>query len=369
MSPTTTAAGKPPKRKPPVRRDPERRRQQNIEAQKRYREKLRQRIGNLEAIAASVAQSHVAPEVTTGPSEQTSTETSHVASESLLSSEGSETPPSLFSLSTVYPEVPEEGSQWAIIPHSDENRPSLGSWDSIVHLDPCLLVGHSPEREAGLVWMPASGCGCTGTNDGLQRIVSHRSGAAKLFSDPYANHLRLETVCTLDAMFSLGTLLGIPADRMCPKETPSPFFRSGNASVDAISTVQQIFRTLKPDLRPSREQVTVAHHPFIDCLPFPTLRKNLLARQGQVDAEQLQFDVIEGLVCWGGAGVSKRDRKDCTGYASTGTPWDVRSWEAKEFFLRKYWAMLGGEEGELVRQSEWWRDIRGEEPLRIELMS
>lgn len=224
--------------------------------------------------------------------------------------------------------------------------------------------------------MPASGCGCSNADDGLQRIISHRGGARSLGLDPYANHLRLETVCTLDAMFSLGTLLGIPSERMCPPETPSPFFRQGiessSSGADAISTVQKIFRTLKPDLRPGREQVTVAHHPFIDCLPFPTLRRNLLVHLAQIDAEQLQFDVIEGLVCWGGAGLSRRDSKDdaTTGGASpTGTPWDVRSWEAKEGFLRKYWTMLGGEDGELVQQSEWWRGIRGEEPLRIEVMS
>ncbi|KAK8051175.1 hypothetical protein PG993_002560 [Apiospora rasikravindrae] len=273
----------------------------------------------------------------------------------------------------MYPEPPKE-SYWMV----SQCNESLSSWDSIVHLDPSLLVCHrNCDGDKGLAWMPATGCGCSSTDDGLQQIISHRGGAqsfsaaaAAAAGDPYANHLRLETVCTLDALFSLGTLLGIPSERMCPRETPSPFFRSGiEYSADAIDMVQKIFRTLKPDLRPGREQVTVAHHPFIDCLPFPTLRRNLLLHRAHVDPEQLQFDVIEGLVCWGGAGISRRDGGDSTGRASTGTPWDVRSWEAKECFLRKYWAMLGGEEGELVRQSEWWRDIRGEEPLRIELIS
>jgi hypothetical protein len=55
-----------------------------------------------------------------------------------------------------------------------------------------------------------------------------------------------------------------------------------------------------------------------------------------------------------------------TGHAVTGNLWDVRSWEAKVWFLKKYWWLLGGEEGELVRQSEWWRSVRGEE-ARIDL--
>ena len=71
------------------------------------------------------------------------------------------------------------------------------------------------------------------------------------------------------------------------------------------------------------------------------------------------------LVCWGGAGIGQKDRNDSTGYASTGTPWDVRSWEAKVWFLKKYWTLLGGEDGELVRQSEWWRSTRGEDTPEI----
>ncbi|KAK7981726.1 hypothetical protein PG988_003964 [Apiospora saccharicola] len=332
MGTATAPAKPPPKRKPPVRRDPERRRQQNMEAQKRYRAPFG--FWRIEGFFAS----------------SPAAETRAVGRK-------------------------EKESPWTVIsPQPNETPLSPDSWDSVVYLDPTLLVGHSPDSsDTGLAWMPASGCGCSSADDGLQRIVKHRGGARSFgLLDPYANRLRLETVCTLDAMFSLGTLLGIPSDRMCPPETQSPFFRpglDGSSGADAISTVQKIFRTLKPDLRPGCEQVTVAHHPFIDCLPFPTLRRNLLVHRAHIDAEQLQFDVIEGLVCWGGAGISKRDSKDSTGCASTGTPWDVRSWEAKGCFLRKYWTLLGGEDGELVRQSEWWRGIRGEEPLRIELMS
>ncbi|KAK8128454.1 hypothetical protein PG984_009562 [Apiospora sp. TS-2023a] len=376
---TATAATKLPKRKPPVRRDPERRRQQNMEAQKRYRD--------LEAIAASVSPSHVdavVGEANDAPSPRppgAKTATNYASGVERGSSCGTSSHvvaeehfpgPDESRVRAVVREAKE--SSWTVISKPNETPLSPDSWDSVMYLDPCLLVGHSPEySDTGLAWMPASGCGCSNADDGLQRIVKHRGGARSFgLLEPYANHLRLETVCTLDAMFSLGTLLGIPSERMCPPETQSPFFRPGLdelSGVHAISTVQKIFRTLKPDLRPGCEQVTVAHHPFIDCLPFPTLRRNLLVHRAHIDAEQLQFDVIEGLVCWGGAGISKRDSKDSTGCASTGTPWDVRSWEAKECFLRKYWTLLGGEDGELVRQSEWWRGIRGEEPLRIELMS
>ena len=119
------------------------------------------------------------------------------------------------------------------------------------------------------------------------------------------------------------------------------------------------------DLRPNSEQVTVKHHPYIDILPFPTLRKNLIIHQEEIDEDELFQDLLTGLVCWGGAGIGRKDREDSTGYASTGTPWDVRSWEARVWFLQKYWTLLGGEDGELGRQSEWWRGIRGEDTVEV----
>ena len=138
------------------------------------------------------------------------------------------------------------------------------------------------------------------------------------------------------------------------------------AKANMIPTVQRIFTTLKPDMRPVSEQITIDHHPHIDILPFPTLRKNLIIHQEEFDHDGFFHDVQTGLLCWGGAGIGRRDRQNCTGLPSTGTPWDVRSWEAKEWFLKKYWTFLGGEDGELVRQSEWWRNMRGDDPLHIE---
>ncbi|KAM6516357.1 hypothetical protein FALCPG4_014541 [Fusarium falciforme] len=40
----------------------------------------------------------------------------------------------------------------------------------------------------------------------------------------------------------------------------------------------------------------------------------------------------DGLVCWGLISESGMDR---------GTPWDRRSWEAKGWFLRKWWWLVG----------------------------
>jgi len=189
-----------------------------------------------------------------------------------------------------------------------------------------------------------------------------------LFSaDPYLNALRVERICLAQAIFSNCLHIGITEDMFCDDDTVSPFFRpSGKTADDAgydsiVKTIQSIFKTLKQDVRPIREQITTMHSPVIDVLPFPTFRRNLIQSGVAVEEEELYDDMLNGLVCWGGAGVGRRDRDCSTGSISTGTPWDGRSWEARTWFLQKYWQLLGGEDGELVQQSEWWRNMRGDE--------
>ncbi|KAK7732542.1 hypothetical protein SLS53_008428 [Cytospora paraplurivora] len=192
-------------------------------------------------------------------------------------------------------------------------------------------------------------------------------GPRYIEADPYMNSIRIQRMCYVDAMWSNCLHLGVALQNFCERDAVSYFSRPTNIAIDdsskdaMVRTVQNIFKTLKPDLRPTREQITIAHPPFIDILPFPTFRKNLVTNQHKYTIEEMFEDLMEGLVCWGGAGVGRRERDSSTGRASTGAPWDGRSWEAKPWFIRKYWELLGGEEGELVRQSEWWRTMRGEE--------
>jgi hypothetical protein len=161
--------------------------------------------------------------------------------------------------------------------------------------------------------------------------------------------------------------IGITEAMFCDEEAVSPFFRDNSETSDTtdpnsvVRRIQTIFKILHQDVRPIREQITTMHRPLIDVLPFPTLRKNLLTSRDPIDEEQFYDDLLNGLVCWGGVGVEKGDGDSSTGAMATGTPWDSRSWEARTWFLQKYWALLGGEEGELVRQSEWWRNMRGDE--------
>lgn len=266
-----------------------------------------------------------------------------------------------------------------LISESDDSPSAPSIWDSTTSIGTSLLIQDTHDDGLGPYSTTVIDCGCSSPHvrirtrgpdpfsHGEVKILSF--GPSVTAADPYANNLRIETVCITAALYALGMYVGITEEMICADKSLSPFFLSSAESADdmvkanAICTVQRIFKTMKPDLRPSSEQITVNHHPYIDILPFPTLRKNLITHQEEIDEDGFFHDMLTGLVCWGGAGIGRKDRQDSTGYASTGAPWDVRSWEAKVWFLKKYWTLLGGEDGELVRQSEWWRSMRGDDKL------
>lgn len=101
------------------------------------------------------------------------------------------------------------------------------------------------------------------------------------------------------------------------------------------------------------------HHPYIDVLPFPTFRERLItlacAKEPTIDEDELCKDLEnDGLICWGsslGGGSTA---------VGSGAPWDIRSWEAQGWFMKKWWILIGGAEGEIYKQTQWWCEMRGE---------
>ena len=343
-------------------------------------EKVRKRLDHLEALAASAAQSHTTekvPPAGTGPSEAVTT---HLSSSTPTHSLAQSTPAcNALNISVPSSSVATPGECQRFIPQSGITPSAQTTWGSTTHIDPSLLVHDKHNDGLDPYWTTTIDCGCSSlhvqirtqspnpVSYGEVRILSF--GPSATIADPYANNIRIERVCIAAALYTLGTYVGITEEMFCADTSLSPFFcpsaESADDMVQAICTVQRVFNTLKPDLRPNSEQITVKHHPYIDILPFPTLRKNLIIHQEEIDEDEFFQDIFTGLVCWGGAGIGKKDREQSTGYASTGTPWDVRSWEARVWFLQKYWTLLGGEDGELVRQSEWWRRIREEDTVEV----
>jgi hypothetical protein len=256
---------------------------------------------------------------------------------------------------------------------SPASSADVAIWDPATSIDPSHLINNketafrSQYVDCGCL-RPHVEVICSSSGQREYRDLAVRNAGPNLCSnDPYVNTLRVERICIVQAMLSNCLHIGITEAMFCDEEAISPFFRHNSETIDAtgsnsvVRKIQTIFKTLHQDVRPIREQITTMHRPLIDVLPFPTLRKNLIRSGDSVDEEEFYNDLLNGLVCWGGAGVGRRDKDCSTGTTSTGTPWDSRSWEARTWFLQKYWALLGGEEGELVRQSEWWRNMRGDE--------
>jgi hypothetical protein len=116
--------------------------------------------------------------------------------------------------------------------------------------------------------------------------------------------------------------------------------------------------SLPPALRPTDYQSQIPHHPWLDLLPEPVMRDNLIRAEGVYDQEQLCADII-GLF---GAG------KGRSGLIIRGEPWDPSGWEVTKPFLKHWgWALRGC--NELLRATNYWRGKRGELSLRFERVS
>ncbi|KAK7421960.1 hypothetical protein QQX98_001955 [Neonectria punicea] len=123
-----------------------------------------------------------------------------------------------------------------------------------------------------------------------------------------------------------------------------------------LSVVRAKFRNLTPDLRPCDLQLTFAHHPYIDVLPFKSFRENLLKALVHdpplVDEDELCPDILAGIVCWGS--------KHNTLGMGVAVPWDVRCWEPSVWFLHKYRHLVGGWDDGMWTSARRWHSMRGE---------
>lgn len=99
-------------------------------------------------------------------------------------------------------------------------------------------------------------------------------------------------------------------------------------------------------LAPTALQIIKPHMPYVDLLPFPSLRDNLLQANGMINGREIWADLVGGQVrVWGK------------------TPWDRRGWEVQESFAVKWWWLMTEE---VLEETNFWRVSRGEGPLVLE---
>ncbi|RDW62364.1 hypothetical protein BP6252_11797 [Coleophoma cylindrospora] len=99
--------------------------------------------------------------------------------------------------------------------------------------------------------------------------------------------------------------------------------------------------TLPPALVPTLQQQLVPHQPYVDMLPWSSLRDRMLS-SAQVINELEFFTDMPLLRVWGS------------------TPWDPMGWEVTPEFARKWWFLM--DDG-IMQSTNFWRSQRGEEAL------
>lgn len=186
---------------------------------------------------------------------------------------------------------------------------------------------------------------------------------ARYLPDIYANCLSVRQFSVVAAARANAEVLGISFSQLTDPEAESPFYRGHESMPTKELPDWANVRNRSPCLHPTPSQFRHSHHPYIDVIPFPTFRQRLIDLLSMdppmVDEDELCDDFSSGLICWG---FSTPGENDATG---SGAPWDLRSWEAQPWFLKKWWIVVGGTEGELFQQSKWWHEMRGDRLPRL----
>ncbi|KAI0809575.1 hypothetical protein GGR55DRAFT_156626 [Xylaria sp. FL0064] len=149
------------------------------------------------------------------------------------------------------------------------------------------------------------------------------------------------------AMMANAGALGLTSNEL-EDDAISHFYVTGPwpSSVDVKES------TLPSGLQPTDLQRRTFHHPWLDLLPVPRMRDNLL-RNG---VESMDEDELCNVFCGFG------DNRDI-GLLVWGVSWDPHSWEVTEDLARSSWAWILEGCWELCESTNKWRAQRGEPPL------
>ena len=101
--------------------------------------------------------------------------------------------------------------------------------------------------------------------------------------------------------------------------------------------------TLPSAIAPTLQQQVVPHQPYVDMLPWSSLRDRILNSLTAINESEFVQDMSSSdLKVWGS------------------TPWDPTGWEIGPEFAKKWWFLM--DDG-IMRTTNFWRGQRGEEAL------
>ncbi|CAH0044978.1 unnamed protein product [Clonostachys solani] len=159
-------------------------------------------------------------------------------------------------------------------------------------------------------------------------------------------------------------------------------FQKDDHPTRAVILPRTTREALPPSLLPTELQMTAEHPTWIDALPIPGMRDNLIKREGGFDPREFARDLVGDLLDitrhympqsekysddYLGSGPLQGDDELTTtrkGLIVWGEPYNAANWEVTPGFVRKWrWAMEGC--ACLMESTNRWRESRGEEPLPV----
>lgn len=134
-------------------------------------------------------------------------------------------------------------------------------------------------------------------------------------------------------------------------------------SIPCFGAVPSSPESIPADLRPTALQKSLTKPPphlfWVDALPFPKLRNNLILMSGTYDTENLLLDIGQGIY----EGFDDDERRGCVVWRE---PWSASGWEFSEGFVRKWGFLLAGC-ADAIRSTNYWREMRGDDALVVEI--
>lgn len=149
-----------------------------------------------------------------------------------------------------------------------------------------------------------------------------------------------------DALARNAQILAIPAELLESDDDSSPFLYHGPELSGSRSPCQ-----FPRHLSPTALQKTIKHHPWLDLLPIPKLRDNILRgiELGILNEDQL----CQELVC----DLLDTEATEHPALTIWGDSWDIAGWEFSPAFFRK-WNPLIQDIPEVWQATNYWRSKR-----------
>ena len=102
---------------------------------------------------------------------------------------------------------------------------------------------------------------------------------------------------------------------------------------------------IPPSIAPTLQQLVIPHKPYIDMLPWPSMRDRMLSSSQVINETEFIQDMASNhFRVWGSC------------------PWDPMGWEVGPYVASKWWFLM---DEEVMRTTNFWRSQRGEEALPV----